>query len=273
MKTVSVVMTCFNRKKDTLNCIRSLVENNPSILFHFFIVDDCSTDGTKVALEELPYYIQIISGNGNLFWNGGMHLGLDFLFRHPEEMTEYIMLVNDDVVFLKNTIEKLLALQGGKNNRVCVGTMCNSQNELSYGGIKFTSNHFIRYYIVPLGDNVLCDTFNCNCVLLKKELLLKAGNLDVHYKHSMGDFDYGLYLKKMGVEIMHSKEYTGVCDDNHNINSWNNKEFSRIKRIKLKESPKGLPFADWFYFGKKNYGIGTAVYHAVTPYIKILLKR
>ena len=43
--------------------------------------------------------------------------------------------------------------------------------------------------------------------------------------------------------------------------------------IRLKESVKGAPFKQWFYFLKKNFGIFTAVIHAFTPYIRIILKK
>ena len=41
----------------------------------------------------------------------------------------------------------------------------------------------------------------------------------------------------------------------------------------LKESPKGLPSKQWFYFLKKNFNINYAVWKSITPYIRIILKK
>lgn len=47
----------------------------------------------------------------------------------------------------------------------------------------------------------------------------------------------------------------------------------RIQRIKKKESPKGNPYKEWWYFIRKNYGKLYAVVYSITPYIKILLRK
>lgn len=270
MYCITVVLTCYNRKKYTIKCLNSLVKNNPNVLFKFIVVDDCSVDGTEEALMMLPYYIQILRGNGKLYWNGGMSLGLEYLRNHEVDVEEYVMLVNDDVIFNYKSIEKLIELHRQNPRSVCIGTMCDENGRLTYGGIRFISKSFIKYCIIDIDENVDCDTFNANCVLIPKEIFLGFPDIDKRYIHSLGDFDYGLSLKRRGVKLIHSKEYTGICADNPVQGSWRDASLKRIQRLKLKESPKGLPYKDWFYFGRKNFGLFTAIYHFITPYIRIL---
>lgn len=271
MNYITVILTCYNRKIYTVNCIKSLVENNNHVKFNFIVVDDCSIDGTGVALRKLPYNICILKGTGSLFWNGGMYHGVEYLQVHKDKIAEYVLLVNDDVEFYPHSIEKLIELQRQNVNCVCVGTMCDQEGQLTYGGIRFTSKKFIKYYVVSVDEEVNCDTFNANCVLIPQKIFEEMGNFDKNYTHSLGDFDYGLRMKNKGIQIKHSKEYTGVCNENSIQKSWRDTSLKRSLRLRLKESPKGLPYRDWFYFGRKNFGLFTALYHFVTPYIRILI--
>lgn len=295
--TVTVMLTCFNRIKYTVPCIKSLVEGNPNISFRFIITDDNSNDGTKEALEKLPYSIMVLSGDGQLFWNGGMRKALDYALNSAEK-TDFYMLVNDDVSFGAGAIEALIERyqncpvkvhsagmrevgsapdsEGkesiGRKGAVIVGATSDSSGKTSYGGVKLLSKHFAKFGLIePSKEYRECDTFNGNCVLLPREIFFKAGNVDSVYRHSMSDYDYGMHIRKLGYVIYNSEGHVGTCNDNDVTGSWRDTSLSRKERLKKKESPKGLPKKDWYYFIRKNYGFLPAVYHSVTPYLRIFL--
>ena len=78
MRNVTAIFTSFNRKEQSLRCVKSLTEQNPSVDFHFIVVDDGSTDGTGEALLGLPDTdLTLVEGNGNLYWCGGMRKGIE----------------------------------------------------------------------------------------------------------------------------------------------------------------------------------------------------
>lgn len=287
--TVTVMLTCFNRINYTVPCVKSLVEGNPNISFRFIITDDNSTDGTKEALEKLPYSITVLSGDGQLFWNGGMSKALNYALKESEK-TDFYMLVNDDVAFHAGAIEALIercencpAKTGiaadsegndsiANKGAVIVGATSDSEGRTSYGGVKLLSKHFAKFGLIePSKEYAKCDTFNGNCVLLPEHVFFKAGNVDSTYKHSMSDYDYGMQIRKLGFEIYNSEEHVGKCNDNDVTGSWRDTSLSRKERLQKKESPKGLPKKDWYYFIRKNYGFFPALYHSVTPYVRILL--
>ncbi|MDD3370052.1 MAG: glycosyltransferase family 2 protein [Lachnospiraceae bacterium] len=274
---VFVVMTCFNRKEYTTKCIKTMAEGNPAIHFSFVVVDDASTDGTAEALFEMKQDIQldikVIRGNGNLFWNGGMHQGLEYVLNSQEEY-DYCMLVNDDVVFTDHALERLIARQQSNPGSVVVGATQDGNDVMSYGGVKCLSKHRAKFSLMePSAEIRECDTFNGNCVLIARDLLQQIGNVDPHYIHSMSDYDYGMHIRRIGIPIINSEDFVGICRDNDVDGSWRDPKIPRWDRVKRKESPKGLPFKDWFYFIYKNYGVLNAVYHSATPYLRILLKR
>ena len=68
------LMTCFNRKEKTLNSIRKIISGNSDIVFEFIVVDDASRDGTKEALEKEFSNVTVLSGNGGLYYSGGLNI-------------------------------------------------------------------------------------------------------------------------------------------------------------------------------------------------------
>ena len=272
---ILVLLTCFNRKEKTEKCIKSLSKGNSSINFTFIVVDDNSKDGTVEMLEKLREYhnIYIIKGNGNLFYSGGMRMGMEYALRELEEVFDYILLVNDDVEFFDKCIEKMIR-EIKSNSSVTVGATCNKEHLLTYGAIKYSENNSIKYRKVDISEYQLqCDTFNANCVLIPYFAFKKVRSMDSSYIHALGDFDYGLALKKSGLSIYSSSAYIGLCENNSIKNTWQDTTLSRIKRIKLKENPKGAPLKPWFYFLKKNFGFVVAIRNAFTPYARILLRK
>lgn len=91
--------------------------------------------------------------------------------------------------------------------------------------------------------------------------------------HGAGDFDYGMGLSRQGAKIYGSAEYVGVCCNNQVENTWQDCTLPALKRIRLKESPKGLPVKDWFYYLKKYFGFRKAVTWSIIPYVKIFLRK
>ena len=271
---ITVVFTCFNRKSKTLECVRRLIEGNQEIEFQFVIVDDGSTDGTKTALKESEYAdkIELIESGGNCYYSGGTHLGMMHVLENQEK-ADYLLMVNDDVSFYENSIENLIRQSKKQGNAVVVGSTCDDHGEQTYGAVLYISKYSVKYRAVKAGEKVECDTFNANCVLIPYSAFEKAGAMDGHYVHALGDFDYGLSLKKTGTKIFSSEAFVGECNRNSAKGTWLDTSLPLKQRLCLKESPKGAPAKQWFYFLKKNFGPGKAMVFTITPYIKMLLGR
>ena len=268
---IAVLMTTYNRRESTIKCIRSLYEGNPGLDLRFVVADDKSTDNTAFAIKALSYKKHVIDGTGKLFWTGGMRRAIAYALMGAENL-DYVLMVNDDVVFFEHSIEELVNRLEDSLAGVIVGATCDKAGKLSYGGVEKKSRFFAKFGLIsPSKELVYCDTFNCNCVLIKSDVFKAAGNLDGKYTHSMADYDYGMHLNRMGYKIINSEKFVGECEDNDIEKSWRNPKLSRLQRIKLKEGPKGLPFGDWFYFVRKNYGIVSAIYHSITPYVRIAI--
>lgn len=271
---VTVIFTCFNRKEKTIKCVKSLIKGNKNINISFIIVDDNSTDGTVEALKVIDNNICIINGNGNLFWSGGMRIAIDNYFKIPKR-SDYVLLVNDDVEFYEGIIEKMIIRSKSFNNAVVVGATNDDKGGFTYGALKLIEKRKGDLYtqIYPNKEKNMCDTFNANCVLIKDSIMRDVGNFDSVYRHSLADLDYGFMIRRKGYKIISSEDYIGICYRNSIKNTWRDTSIGRIKRLKLKESTKGSPFSEWFYFMKKNFGVILAIRYSITPYIRIILKK
>ena len=314
-----VMLTCFNRKEKTINCIKSLVQGNKCRI-DFIVVDDGSSDGTADALEEMgkELYekdsehasIEVIGGSGGLYYSGGMRRAMEaaqerfdsaLLAEHSagsncsgasNDAPDYYVLINDDVEFDAGVLDKLEKYDNvadgysqnpdvgeSADSRACknprpviVGAMRDGDGKCSYGGIKYYSG--IHYNQVgPDAADRSCDTFNANFVAVPKEIFSAVPIIDKAYIHSLGDFDYGLQIKKAGYRIEVTDHFVGICNNNPSTGTWNDRSLSRGERIKRKESVKGAPAKQWFYFLKKNFGLGYALLYSATPYIRIMLGR
>lgn len=272
MLKVLGLMTCFNRKEKTIKALRNLTKGNPGIEFSFIVVDDASTDGTADALKELKN-VTMISGSGSLFYSGGMRIAIAEAGKVIEKF-DYCLLFNDDVDFEDFAIEKLCQKD---SSVIWVGPTCDEMGQLTYGGVIKTSRIRPKTKIIKADqpEGRTCDTFNANCVLIPGDVFKKLDNIDEAYTHSMGDFDYGFVANKKGYVIKVSDNYVGVCPDNpvKTESNWRNTDLPRKRRFQLKESPKGLPFDEYFHYLKKNYNVFTAVVYSLIPYVRILIRR
>ncbi|MBS6921964.1 MAG: glycosyltransferase family 2 protein [Lachnospiraceae bacterium] len=268
---ILVILTCYNRKEKTKKCIETITDGNPICEFSFVVADDGSNDGTLELLRQMnsKYQIYIVKGNGNWFYSGGMNAGMKYALQSLSHDYDYMLMINDDVEFSVESIQNMINQSVVQRNAVIVGAMRDDTGHLSYGAIKYTSGY--KYRKLDISEwKTEADTFNANCVLIPYQDFEQNGPIDSYYRHSLGDFDYGISLQKSGCKIFQSREFVGICNNNSKNNTWADLSIGRIERIRKKENIKGAPIKQWFYFLKKNFGLRWAIKGAITPYIRII---
>lgn len=262
---ILAIFTCYNRRVLTKQSMELLAQNE-KVTFDYVVVNDGSTDGTAEMLAQMPYEIDLLNGDGGLFWNRGMHMAIEHAKKvHPDY--EYYMLMNDDTKFVPGIFDEMLPHL--KKDTVMVGAMCDDDGRMSYGGIKYVQGIKYKKY-GPEAVDMNFDTFNANCAVIPHDIFMQV-SIDPYYQHSIGDFDYGLAIHKLGYDIHIFPKFVGQCNDGSLKGTWQDETLPRFERIRLKEGRKGLPFKDWFHFLHKNFGLGTAVVRSITPYIRIIL--
>lgn len=101
----SLVMLALNQMEYTQECILSLFEHTP-IPHELIVVDNGSTDGTPDFLKRLSArwpHVKVISNTSNLGFAGGNNQGM------AAARGEVVVLLNNDLLFTPNWLEKMLA--------------------------------------------------------------------------------------------------------------------------------------------------------------------
>lgn len=269
MKSIAVLVTCHNRREKTLTCLTSLFGNNlqKDYVLETFLVDDGSTDGTTDEVRKKFPPVNIITGNGNLYWNGGMRLAWESASKTKD--FDFYLWLNDDTLLDEFALKDLFnsyqeANSKTKNESIIVGACRESSDSenFSYGGR--TENG----PVIPNGKLQECKYINGNVVLVSKEIFKILGNLSPEYTHSIGDFDYGLRASKLGIRCYSTTKYVAVCPNNESA-AWSNPNTPLKQRIKLLFSSKGLNLKEYIVFRKKFWGWRWIIF-GVKAYVKTL---
>lgn len=71
------------------------------------LVDDGCTDNTVSMVKEAMPHAIILTGDGNLFWGGALHMAYHWLKNNAQD-TDYVMFANDDTSFECDYLEKAI---------------------------------------------------------------------------------------------------------------------------------------------------------------------
>ena len=256
---IAILITSHNRREKTLKCLSALYEQEEE--FDVFLVDDGSTDGTSDAIKKDFPFVNLISGDGNLYWNRGMRLAWETAVQ--EGNYDFYLWLNDDVILfkdalaiLKQSFNKAKELTG--KDAILVGsTLDEDTREISYGGrIKKNYFDFLATQLVLPEDNLLpIDTFNGNIVFISKNIFLKLGFLDSVFTHGFGDVDYGLRARKNKVPMYIVPGFLGFCSRDTNVKAWADPGIPLKKRFENLNSPLGLPLKQWKIQTKRHAGV------------------
>jgi GT2 family glycosyltransferase len=281
---IAVVLTCHNRREKTLACLRSVANqawqntpastsgqnpprgSEPARTIKIFLTDDGSTDGTSTAVQSLCPEAAIISGDGSLFWCGGMRVAWA---EAAKVEPDYFLLVNDDTVLYPDAIKSLIDLAGTpESHTIAVGAIRHpADGSWTYGGVESDYP-----FPMPDGSPRPCRTLNMNAALVSRAVFKRLGILHSAYRHAMGDLDYGLKATRAGVPILETPRFVGECATNSVSGTWRDTSLSRMTRLRKLGHAKGLPPRDWLVYTRRNCGVLWWRYF-LSPYIRILLGR
>ena len=266
MRSIAILITSHNRKLKTLKCLSNLYEQE-GIFTEFnldvFLVDDASTDGTAEAIRNQFPEVNIITGDGTLFWNRGMHLAWATAASLKEY--DYYLWLNDDTFLFKYALNSLLKCTLN-DAIVCGTTKSKFSRHVTYGA------YFNRKLIIPNGNTQIANCFNGNCVLVPKDVYNTLGNLDPIFQHALGDFDYALRAVKAGVHIFVCPVYTATCESHSDVPNWRSKKYSLLKRIGYLYHPlSGCNTIEYFKYDYRHNGKFTAILHFFTIHLRAIL--
>lgn len=266
IENLAILLTVFNRKEKTLQCLQRLYAQLPMEGYNVdvYLTNDGCTDGTPEAVLKIFPQVNMINGEGDLFWNRGMYTAWNKASKTKDY--DFYLWLNDDTYLLPNALSTLLCESDTMNDTsIIVGSI-----RSEYEGITTYGGHNKNGKITPNGTMQECETFNGNCVLIPQQVYKKVGNLNWTFRHAIGDLDYGYRARKKNIGIYSTSQYVGIGENNPKLPTWTRKEVSFCKRVKSLYSPLGyaepIPF---FRFEFRHFGLIIAVKHFISIHFRV----
>lgn len=198
MKNYWIIIPAYNRIDLTRSCLLRLREATTLERYHVCVVDDASTDGTDEMLRtEFPEVLRV-EGNGNLFWGGGVAMGMKTASSADADI--YIWM-NDDCLPDEGSIERLVD-RVLKTKGICGGVCYEEDGEtLAYSGtvLKLGKLHKVHPRKESFAD---VEFLNGNLVAIHRDVVDQIGFVDCeNYPHYGGDSEYAYRAVNHGIKV------------------------------------------------------------------------
>lgn len=200
-----IVIPVFNRWHYTHECLESL-RAQTSQDFRTVVVDDGSTDETAAALARDYPEMEVVTGDGNLFWTAGVNAGIR---RALALGADRVMTLNNDVVAAPDFVAQMLAA-ADQHPTAVLGALEFDANsgEAIYGGERLDFRTNTRYDLleeIPAGQRTGLHPVTYlpgRGLLIPKAVTDKIGLFDEkRLPHYLADFDYTSVARRAGFPV------------------------------------------------------------------------
>jgi GT2 family glycosyltransferase len=248
-----------------------------SVDIEVYLLDDGSTDGTAEAVRNDFPDVNILHGDGSLFWNRGMRASFSAAIQRGHD---YYLWLNDDSILYEDSLGVLLDTHSALTSRgyecsIIGSAMQDPDNhQFTYGGVR---RHKMRWgrikleRIKPSSEAIQCDATNGNCVLIPASVVEKVGNLDEIYQHRWGDHDYCFRALDCGCSVWLAPGYLGTCKDNPIEGTWEDVSLPLLDRLRMINSPHAYQLRDYSIYMRRHRGPWWPA-HLIWPYVKVVLQ-
>lgn len=270
---ITLIIPVHNRKPLTLACLEHLRRNGNLEQFQVLVVDDGSTDGTGEAICSDYPEVEVLKGDGDLWWTGAIAQGMKYAC---EQGAEYLIWLNDDCQPAPETIPALVqfcrehpgAIAGAQ------GVEGDQPEQVAFGGKVKTWKGF-RFLQVPPGQVQECDLLSGNLVCLPRAVVEAIGYPDPHITpHYGGDSLFLIRAKKAGFRLFVDARYPVLNSPGEPKlypTRWLTAEGEPLRILKMVFVPQsGLSWRVWWQLNWEAYSVW-GIFMFVKKFSSILL--
>lgn len=207
-RKIAVIIPTFNRVQTLLECLQSVyAQKNVSV--QVVVVNDGSKDGTSQKVKEAFLQVQIVEGDGNLWWAGAINAGLRYALGAD---SDYFLLLNDDNLLSPGAVQHLLDYADAHPDTL-VGSLVRLKdtNRISDAGVAvnwWRAGPYLRDFKKEWRPGMYpavmpADALAGQGVLISRPNLIKTGMLrDDYYPQYFGDTDFYLRARARGLKVV-----------------------------------------------------------------------
>lgn len=254
---VYALMTVKNRWEYTEICIKSLLKQTYDRIT-IIVVDDGSTDDTKSILQTKYPEVVRLEGDGNLWWTGGMNLGMKYILEKSTNLVDYVLLLNNDTTFDNQFVQRLVT-SCVKNNNSPVGSISKSfqTKQVAYHVHKQVKGKTtpVKIDISSYKDGELIydtDCLNTKGTIVPISVFRKVGMFSKLFPHYAADWDFFYRVKKAG--------YTLAIDPKSVVFSLNDDK-GLSERIREKNKITLKEFFQLFFNRRSSFNLYSTLLH------------
>ena len=130
-RTLAVVIPTHNRRATLLRCLHS-VHHGASAASAVYVVDDGCQDGTADAVRSEYPAVDLIVGDGSLWWSGAMNLGARTAIR---DGAKWILVLNDDTEIAPDAVTHLIRRSEANPDAIVGSKVLTRQTGTIWSGI------------------------------------------------------------------------------------------------------------------------------------------
>lgn len=269
---IAVIVATFNRPHMTRSCLESLFRSAKAsrLSIGIQVVDASSAPDTAQLLENSFPEVSVSRVNESSFWAESMRTAWEEI---QDWNYNYVMWLNDDVILVPKALLHLheIAKENGDWVIAVGATQSPSTGLMTYGGRRIGPALFPLHgpRLSPNGTHQAIQLFEGNIVLIPRSIDTRLGGFPAGYRHTMADTAYGLKATKMGIPILLSRIFLGLCEANPSAEAWRDSQLPPIERWKLLTSAKVRPVGPWFRLCRE---IGTPTWplYFLSGYLRVI---
>jgi len=221
---ISIIIVNFNTKDLLEQCLRSIYANSCNYLYEIIVVDNASRDDSLEMLKQQFPTVYAIDNKQNLGFSKANNFGIE------KAKGKYVLLLNSDTIVLENTLNHLFEFLENNKNITAVGpkllnydkTIQRSWFDFPNPLKTFSNLTGLSFYIVKLKNSLFLKLFfsgrkkpafminaipearemdylTLACLLIRKDMLNKIGNLDeqIFFYHEDCELGYRFRASQM----------------------------------------------------------------------------
>lgn len=242
---VEIVAAVHNRREITLQCLKSLSRINKTGLdVHIVIVDDGSTDGTSEAISKNFPEVEIVTGDGNLWFTAGTNRGIEAALKHNPD---YILTINDDAVFDSEFLRWMVETARKYPRSVIGGLLLlwDTPHKVFQVAPKWDFwaggyRHWVKQTVWTVPDKPWeVELIVGNCVLFPAQVFRECGLMNEKKFPHYGDAEFTPRLRRKGWKLLIEPRARVFCQPNNTPPS--------VRRMPLRKK-------FWTLFGDRGNG-------------------